>query len=122
MRRFLLLSTLSITFFLAAPMPKAQAIDPVTIAILAPIALKAANAAQPYIIKGLVNGGRQFVRIGSDMIDLMLLPWGFMQATVGAPFGGLGPGLANIIRGGMAPFKLVVHILLLPIAFCGVSF
>ena len=40
-----------------APAPRAEAIDPVTIAILAPVALKVAQRASPYIIRSLQAGG-----------------------------------------------------------------
>ena len=43
-------------FFCTMVPPKAKAIDPVTIAILAPIAIKAAKVMRPYIQKGLITG------------------------------------------------------------------
>ena len=43
--------------------PEARAIDPVTIAILTPIAIKAAQVAAPYILKGLTNMGKASLKI-----------------------------------------------------------
>lgn len=37
---------------------EARAMDPVTIAILAPVAVKCAEIAAPYVWRGLQNGGR----------------------------------------------------------------
>ncbi len=121
MRRFLLILTASAMIFALVPPPKAEAIDPVTIAILAPLALKAAEVARPYVIRGLISGGRQMLTMGVDMLEIMLLPLGVIQATLGAPFGGLSPGLKNMIKGSIAPFKLAFHTLLLPVSFFGIG-
>ncbi len=121
MRRFLLILAAAVTIFALVPPPEAEAIDPVTIAILAPIALKVAEAARPYVVRGLANGGRHLLTMGTDTLEFMLFPLGLMQTTVGAPFGGLAPGLRNVIRGGVAPFKLVFHTLLLPVSFFGIG-
>ena len=48
---------------LLIPMHQAKAIDPVTIAILAPVVLQLANAARPYIIRGLTNLGKGVLRV-----------------------------------------------------------
>ncbi len=121
MRRFLLILTASVMIFTLVPPPKAEAIDPVTIAILAPLALKAAEVARPYVIRGLMSGGRQMLTMGVDILEIMLLPLGVLQATLGAPFGGFAPGLKNVVKGSIAPFKLVFHTLLLPISFFGIG-
>ena len=63
-----------------------HAMDPVTIAILAPIAAKAAEVATPYVIRGLQCGGLHMVKMGTRLIDLFRLPLGLLQATVGIPF------------------------------------
>ena len=55
------------------PMHQAKAIDPITIAILAPVALQLANAARPYVIRGLVNLGKGLLRVGKDMLELVFL-------------------------------------------------
>lgn len=97
-------------------------LDPVTIAILAPIALKVAEKASPYIQRGLISGGSHLLVMGKDTLEVLYLPLGFFQMTVGAPFGGLASGLKNTVKGVIAPGKLVVHTLLFPIALCGVKF
>ncbi len=118
MRRFILI-LLAATMFFTFTAPKAEAIDPVTLAILAPMAIRAAEIARPYVLKGLVNTGQHFLRMGKDMLEILLLPWGILQLTVGLPFGGFRPGLRNTIQGGIAPFRLIIHTLVLPVAMFG---
>ena len=48
---------------LAVPQ-QSHAIDPVTIAILAPIALQAAQAARPYVVRGMINFGKGMLKVG----------------------------------------------------------
>ncbi len=102
------------------PTPKANAMDPVTIALLAPVALKAGQTAYPYVIKGMANAGRGCVAAGIDMLNIFRLPLGFFQVTALAPFGGLSPGLRNIGKGCIAPIKLAVHTAMIPFNMFGV--
>lgn len=104
------------------PAPRAQAfLDPVTIAILAPIALKVADTAKPYVIRGLTAAGKQLIQMGIDTFGILRLPWGLVQSTIGAPLGGFQPGLVNIFKGLIAPVRLVWDTLLLPLALFGVQ-
>ena len=119
MRRFILVSLAAAMVLLAVPPPKVQAIDPVTIAILAPIALQLANAARPYVIRGLVNLGKGLIRVGKDVVELVFLPYGLLKMTLGAPFGGFRSGLVYTVRGGIAIGKMVFHILILPLVMFG---
>ena len=107
---------------LMVPLHQAKAIDPVTIAILAPVALQLANAARPYIVRGLVNLGKGVIRMGKDVIELVFLPYGILKMTFGAPFGGFRSGLVYTIRGGIAIGKLVFHVLILPLTIFGINF
>lgn len=95
--------------------------EPVTIALLAPVALKAAEKAQPYVLRGLKNGGRAAVTIGKDILDIFRLPLGALQTTVGAPFGFFKDGVRNVVLGGIAPFKMAFHTALFPVMLCGVN-
>ena len=104
------------------PLHQARAIDPVTIAILAPVALQLANAARPYVVRGLINLGKGVIRVGKDVVELVFLPYGLLKMTVGAPFGGFRSGLVYTIRGGIAIGKMVFHILVLPISIFGINF
>ena len=107
---------------LLLPMQQARAIDPITIAILAPIALQLAQAAKPYVIRGLMNLGRGMLRVGKDMIELVFLPYGLLKMIFGGPFGGFRSGLVYTLRGGIAVGKVVLHILILPLVTFGVNF
>lgn len=107
---------------LLIPVHQAKAIDPVTIAILAPIALQLANAARPYVIRGLINLGKGMIRVGKDVVELVFLPYGLLKMTLGAPFGGFRSGLVYTIRGGIAIGKIILHILILPLVTFGLNF
>lgn len=104
------------------PLHQARAIDPVTIAIFAPVALQLANAARPYVVRGLINLGKGVIRVGKDVVELVFLPYGLLKMTVGAPFGGFRSGLVYTVRGGIAIGKMVFHILILPISIFGINF
>jgi hypothetical protein len=114
----LILICLAFTFF---PAPKAQAMDPVTIALLAPVAIKAAEIASPYVLKGLGNGLKHMVVMGKDILGIMRLPLGFFQVTFLAPFGQLAGGIKNLVLGSIAPFKLALHAVMLPVALFGIG-
>ncbi len=102
------------------PAPKANAMEPVTIALLAPVALKAGQVAYPYVLKGLANAGKGCVAAGIDILNVFRLPLGVMQCTVLAPFGGLSSGMRNIVKGSVAPLKLALHTAMLPLNLFGV--
>jgi hypothetical protein len=120
-KKFLLLTIVIGMCFMLFPAPKAKAMDPVTIAILAPIALKAAEIARPYVTRGLINFGKGLLLCGKDLIGVCRLPLGFIQATIGIPFGGLSPGIKNIVLGSIAPFQLGFHTIMLPLNIFGVG-
>lgn len=95
--------------------------DPVTIAILAPVAVKCAEIAAPYVWRGLQNGSRHLLKMGENMIDLFRLPVGILQATLGSPFGFFSSGMKNIVSGTLAPLSLTLNTLLMPLAFSGLN-
>ncbi|MBR7107512.1 MAG: hypothetical protein IKC89_03750 [Lentisphaeria bacterium] len=116
LRRMLTIGAAAVLLFSASPQTHAE---PVTMIILAPLALKAANMASPHIIEWMTNSGAQLLTIGKDIMDIFCLPLGIVQCTAGVPFGLFSNGLGNIGAGCVAPFKLVVDVLLLPLAFFG---
>lgn len=116
--RILLLVLIVMLLF---PATKVQAIDPVTIAILAPIALKVADAARPYLVRGALNAVKCLGKMGKDTFEILYLPYGFLKMTAGAPFGGFSSGLVYSIKGAVAPGKLVLHTLMLPVMLVGVD-
>ena len=119
MKKPFILLILICSVFIFFPAPKAQAMDPVLISMFAPVAIKAAEVAAPYIIQGLAGGAKQMIVIGKDLIGVMRLPLGFVQVTFLAPFGQLKNGIINLGKGAIAPFKMAFHAVLLPVALAG---
>ena len=117
------LTMLLLALTLSAPcfMPRAKAMDPVTIAILAPLAVKAAQVAAPYVVRGIKCGALQMKKMGFDIAKVLALPLGLCQMTVGAPFGYFKVGANNCWIGIQSPFKFVWDTLMLPLAFTGVK-
>ena len=119
MRKILMiLLVLSLVFPVFAP--KARAIDPVTMMILAPLAVKVADVAKPYIIKSMIGTAKGLFKVGKDAVHILYLPYGLLEVTVGAPFKKVRSGLVHIVRGGVvAPTRLILHTLLLPVYMTG---
>ncbi len=115
--------TLATLFVWIYPQPEAQAfVDPVTIAILTPIAIQAAKTMAPYVIKGLSNMGKMSIKAGIEMLNIFRLPLGFFQCTLLAPFGrNFSSGLGNIGKGAIAPFKMAFYTVMIPVAAFGVG-
>ena len=91
--------------------------EPMTMAMLAPLALKAAREASPYLISGMRGSGDHMLAVAQDLGQLLRLPWGVIQATAGLPFGYMGDGFSNIFAGVCAPFELVYDLVTLPFTF-----
>ena len=100
---------------------KLEAMDPVTIAILAPVAVKAAQVMMPYVVQGLKNAGGQLMKMGLDLAGILKLPLGIVQATLGAPIGMFGDGMKNVVDGVLAPLQFVWHTVTLPLAVFGMA-
>ena len=99
--------------------PKVQAFEPVTMALLAPVALKVYEAAEPRIARGARCGGKKLIEMGSNVFEILYLPLGLIQTTLGAPFGFFGTGVRNIGKGIVAPGKLVLNTLAFPFTLMG---
>ena len=109
-----------LTMALLAPV-RVRAMDPVTMAVFAPLALKAASIATPYVMRGMQSGAVHMVKIGYDMVAISRLPLGLGQTLLGWPFGYFKTGIQNTALGAVAPFKMTWDIVLLPVALTGVS-
>ena len=55
------------------------------------------------------------------VFEILYLPYGLGKMTFGYPFGGFRSGLVYSIKGCIAPCKLVIHTLLLPVYMIGVE-
>ena len=122
MRKLLIILVIA-TAFMGIEIQKVEAMDPITIGILAPIAIEygtpIAISAGEYALKGLVNAGVGMIDIFKDMIDVFMMPVGFLEVTLGMPFGLFSNGCENIGTGFIAPFKLGFHaVMLVPRLFC----
>ena len=121
MRKFLVI-TLVMALMLPFGSSKLHAIDPVTMMILAPIAVKAAEVARPYLVKSLMGTGRGLIKIGRDVFHVLYLPYGLLEMTIGAPFKKFRSGLVHVVRGGViAPIRLFLHTLMLPVYMTGAN-
>lgn len=98
------------------PAPEAKAVDPVTIAILTPIVIKAAQIMAPYVLRGLRNMAIAGSKTLPDFVNLLKLPVGFLLMTIGAPFGTFKRGCVYTFHGLCAPFTLAWHVLCIPVS------
>ena len=101
--------------------PRAGAFEPITMVLLAPVALKVYQAAEPRIVRGARTGGKKLVKMGVDVFEILYLPLGAVQATAGAPFGFFQSGVKNMGKGLIAPGKLVLDTLAFPFTLWGVD-
>ena len=114
MRRYLLILTLVLTFFaMVTPGHKAEAyVDPVTIAILTPIAIQAAKVVLPYVLRGLASMGKTGIKACVELFNIFRLPIGlglvlFMRFKSGGK---------QMWRGFIAPFKMAYYIVMMPVS------
>ena len=123
MRRYAMILTLTVMMFaFFYPQPEARAMDPVTIAVLAPIAIQVAKAMMPYVIRGMINMGRMGMKAGREMLSILRLPLGLIQVIFLWPWGrNFSSGLRNIGHGFVAPFMMTFYCLLLPFSAFGVG-
>ena len=120
-RRYMIMALVAAVLSFPVFSPRVEAMDPVTISLLAPVAVKAAQIAAPYVMRGLQCGAIQMVKIGRDVVDIFRLPLGALQAGVGWPLGMFQTGCSNLVQGFIAPFKMTFDVLLLPVALVGVN-
>ena len=121
MKRSIFLIILTFTLIMPGFIPRASAFEPITVALLAPVALKVYEAAEPRLVRGAAAGGRKMIQIGGNLLEFFRLPLGAIQVTLGAPFGFFTDGVRNIGRGAIAPIKLVCNLLVLPFSLFGVN-
>lgn len=121
LKRSIFLIILTLTLLFPGFTPRASAFEPITVALLAPVALKVYEAAEPRLVRGAAAGGRKMIQIGGNLLDFFRLPLGAIQVTLGAPFGFFNSGVRNIAQGAIAPIKMVGNMLVLPFTLFGVS-
>ena len=123
MRKYAVIFTVIVMMFaFFYPQPEAKAMDPVTIAILAPIAIQVAKTMMPYILKGMVNMGRMGLKAGKQLVSILRLPLGIFQVLILFPWGrNFSSGIRNIGHGAVAPFLFAFYCVLLPFSAFGVG-
>ncbi|MBQ7732051.1 MAG: hypothetical protein IJT68_09465 [Lentisphaeria bacterium] len=119
-RRFLLILTIVLigTFYFA-PQPKAEAFDPVTLAILTPLAIQGAKILAPYVIRGLKNVAVVGVRSAKYLLKFFLVPVGLVECII-MPWR-ISTGLSHMGQGFIGLFCFVGNLCLIPVAIFGVG-
>ena len=120
-RRYFIIFLCVGVVFCGVTIPKAKAMDPVTIAILAPILLPYAIKIADYTGRGLIKTIPGWIKAGTQMFNILRLPLGICQIFLGWPFGLAGYGIGNIVKGTVAPFLLMKEILCMPLYFFGMK-
>ena len=119
-RRFLLiLCIVLIGTFYFAPQPKAEAFDPVTLAILTPLAIQGAKILAPYVIRGLKNIAVVGLRSAKYLLKFFLVPVGLVECII-MPWR-ISTGLSHMGQGFVGLFCFVGNLLLLPFAAFGIG-
>lgn len=107
------------------PAPKAEAMEPISISLLiaalAPIVLPYVLKALPYVWKGFVNFASAMLDVGVEFARMGYLFLGFMECTIGIPFGLFRSGVKNVFDGSVAPFKAIFNIFLIPVKTVGLA-
>lgn len=111
-RPALLLMVLFAMFTAGLPL---RAIEPSTLITAAPHAAQLAQTWSPQFFRAMGSTGTGLLKIGTATFDILRLPWGLLQSTLGAPFGYFDSGVQNIGKGFFAPCELVLQALLLPV-------
>lgn len=101
------------------PIPKAKAMEPVSISILAAMAMPYAIQAAKYTGQGLIRTGPCWLNQGLELLNILRLPLGLLEVTIGAPFGFFWNGLENTWKGAIAPFMFLKEFFSLPLYFFG---
>ena len=119
-RRFFLILTIAlIATFYFTPQPKAQAFDPVTLAILTPLAIQGAKILAPYVIRGLKNVAVVGLRSAKYLLKFFLVQIGLVECII-MPWR-ISTGLAHMGQGFIGLFCFLGNVLLLPFAAFGIG-
>ena len=118
-RVLLILCIVLIGTFYFAPQPKAEAVDPVTLANLTPLAIQGAKILAPYVIRGLKNVAIVGLRSGKYLVKFFLVPVGLVECII-MPWR-ISSGLSHMGQGFIGLFCFVGNLCLIPLAIFGVG-
>ena len=93
----------------------ARAVDFMTMSSTAPQALDLASMWSPHAINAMQSGGLGLVKVGESALNILRLPLGLLECTLGYPFGFAEDGLNNCMAGLFAPFELIGNVMMLPV-------
>lgn len=121
-RFYLLLIVCLCAFFYFYPQPETKAFDPVTIAMLTPVAIQGAKVVMPYILPALQKMGATMLKAGVNLFGIFRLPLGLLQTLFLFPFGdNFSSGLKNMGKGIIAPFKFAFYVIMIPVSPFGLA-
>ena len=119
-RRFLLILCIALTCTLYfKPQPRAEAFDPVTLAILTPLAIQGAKILAPYVIRGLKNAAVVGLRSAKYFLKFFLVPVGLVECII-MPWR-ISAGLSHMGQGFIGLFCFAGNLCLIPLAIFGVG-
>lgn len=104
-----------LTLFTPLTVPRANAIEPSTLITAAPHAAQLAKLWSPQLFRALGSTGTGLYKMGAATLNILRLPLGLLQCTLGAPFGFFDDGASNVAQGFIAPGELLLQTLLLPV-------
>lgn len=113
MKRYLLILTIILTVFaVITPVQKAEAIDPVAIAVLSPIAVQTARVVLPVVMRSLASMGKMTVKAGVELINVLRLPIGLVLVMCCR----FKSGAKQMLKGSIAPFKMAFYVVMIPVS------
>jgi len=103
-RNLFFLTILLTVMFYMMPRYEAEAMDPISMAVIAPIAIQGAKMMMPHVIRSFGNMSRVFIRASAHLVEFFLLPVGLFETTFLA-YWRWRYGLRHMLTGAIAPFK-----------------
>ena len=119
-RKWMLLTVLTAVMFYMVPQQEAEAFEPISMIVLAPVAMQAAKVLAPYAVKMASNLAKVLLRVGIHVFETVLLPIGLIESTILAPWF-FRHGVKHMWVGICGPFKACGWTLLLPLSPFGVG-
>lgn len=119
-RKWMILTVLLAVMFYMVPQQEAEAFEPISMIVLAPVAIQAAKVLAPYVVKMAANMSKVVLRVGIHTFETILLPVGLIECTLLAPWF-FRNGAKHMWVGICGPFKACFWTLLLPLSPFGIG-
>ncbi len=75
----------------------------------------------PFITKGIQGAGGSVMGVVTESLNVIWIPIGVVECTLGAPFGGFKTGFGHLWQGICGPFKAAGHAVSIPFKLLNVS-